>query len=91
MKTQIWSKTKIGQGASIFTLLFIALMGLKVLNVGIRLPLPSPVIAILGIIGFIMGIISVLKFKDRAVFVFLSIFVGLLIIFWGAAEIIFPH
>ena len=70
---------------------FAALMGLKVLNVGIRLPLPSPVIAILGIIGFIMGIISVLKCKDRAVFVFLSIFVGLLIIFWGAAEIIFPH
>jgi len=88
-----------GQGAIVIALaarrgkriLFIALMGLKVLNVGIRLPLPSPVIAILGIIGFIMGIISVLKFKDRAVFVFLSIFVGLLIIFWGAAEIIFPH
>lgn len=91
MKIQIWSKTKIGKWASIFTLLFIVLMGLKALNIGIRLPLPSPIIAILEVIGFVMGIISIFKNKDKSLFVLLSILVGLLIVFWVAAEIAFPH
>jgi hypothetical protein len=91
MKIQIWSKTKVGKWASILTLLFIVLMGLKVLNIGIRLPLPSKVIAMLGVIGFTLGIISIFKNKDRSLFVLLSIPVGLLIIFWVAAEIAFPH
>lgn len=91
MKIQIWSKTKIGKWASILTLLFIVLMGLKALNIGIRLPLPSPIIAVLGVIGFALGVISFFKNKDRSLFVLLSLPVGLLIIFWVAAEIVFPH
>ncbi|NLW79488.1 MAG: hypothetical protein GXY32_08780 [Ruminococcaceae bacterium] len=91
MKIQIWSKTKIGKWASILTLLFIVLMGLKALNIGIRLPLPSPIIAMLGVIGFVLGIISIFKNKDRSLCVLLSIPIGLLIIFWIGAEIAFPH
>ena len=91
MKIQILSKTKIGKWASLFTLLFIVLMGLKALNIGIRLPLPSPFIAVLGVIGFVLGVISIFKNKDRSLSVLLSIPVGLLIIFWVAAEIAFPH
>jgi hypothetical protein len=45
----------------------------------------------LGAIGFILGLISIFKNKDRSLFVLLSIPVGLLIIFWVAAEIAFPH
>lgn len=51
MKIQILSKTKIGKWASLLTLLFIVLMGLKAMNIGIRLPFPSPFIAVLGVIG----------------------------------------
>lgn len=91
MKIQLWAKTKTGKWASSLTLLFILLMGLKALNLGIRLPLPSPVIAGLGVIGFILAIVSIVKNKDRSLFVLLSIPVGLLIIFWVAAEIAFPH
>lgn len=93
MKIKIWSKTKIGQWASILTLLFIVLMALKLsaLAITIRLPFPSPFIALLGVIGFVLGIISIFKNKDRSIFVFLSIPVGLLIIFWVGAEIAFPH
>ncbi len=91
IKTQILSKTKIGKWASLLTLLFIVLMGLKALNIGIRLPLPSPFIAVFGVIGFVLGIISRFKNKDRSLSVLLSIPVGLLIIFWVAAEIAFPH
>jgi hydrogenase/urease accessory protein HupE len=93
MKIQIWSKTKTGKWASIFTLLFIVLMAIKlsVLAITIQLPFPVPFIAGLGVIGFTLGIISVFKNKDRSFFVLLSIPVGLLIIFWVAAEIVFPH
>ncbi|MDD4592905.1 MAG: hypothetical protein PHG06_21165 [Parabacteroides sp.] len=81
MKTQILSKTKTGKWASLLTLLFIVLMGLKALNIGIRLPLSSPFIAVFGVIGFVLGIISRFKNKDRSLSVLLSIPVGLLIIF----------
>ncbi len=93
MKIQIWSKTKTGKWASILTLLFIVLMALKLsaLAITIRLPFPSPIIAGLGVIGFVLGIISTFKNKDRSLFVLLSIPVGLLIIFWVAVEIAFPH
>jgi membrane associated rhomboid family serine protease len=93
MKIQIWSKSKIGKWASILTLLFIVLMALKLstLAITIRLPFPSPFIAALGVIGFVLGLISIFKNKDKSLFVLLSIPVGLLIIFWVAAEIAFPH
>lgn len=93
MKIQIWSKTKIGKWSSILTLLFIGLMALKLsaLAITIRIPFPSPFIAGLGVIGFVLGVISIFKNKDRSLFVLLSMPVGLLIVFWVAAEIAFPH
>ncbi len=93
MKIQILSKTKSGKWASILTLLFIVLMAIKLsaLAITIRLPFPSPFIAGLGVIGFILGIVSFFKNKDRSLFVLLSLPVGLLIIFWVAAEMAFPH
>jgi len=93
MKIQLWSKTTAGKWATILTLLFIVLMSLKLLTLGIsiRIPLPTPFIAGLGVIGFIMGIVSFVKNKDRSLLTLLSIPIGLLIIFWIAAEIMFPH
>ncbi len=89
MKIQIWSKTKVGQSAACFILLFIILMILKFFTY--RIPLPTPVIACLGIIGFILGTISVVKNKDRSLLTFLSILIGLLVVLWVVAEILFPH
>jgi len=93
MKTQLFSKTTTGKWAAILTLLFIVLMSLKLSTLAmlIRLPLPTPFIAVLGVIGFIMGIISIVKNKDRALLTLLSIPIGLLIICWTIAEIAVPH
>lgn len=93
MKIQFWSKTKAGKYAANFTLLFIVLMFLKFFALGnsVRIPLPTPFIAGLGVIGFIMGIVSVVKNKDRSLLTILSIIIGLLIIFWVAGEIAYPH
>ena len=90
MKIQIWSKSKSGKWAAILTMLFIVAMLLKQMTLGI-LPLPTPFIAVIGVIGFIFGIISLVKNKDRSLLTLLSIIIGLLIIFWVAAEIAFPH
>lgn len=47
----------------------------------IRLPLPTLFLAVIGVAGFVMGVISIVKNKDRALLTLLSIPVGLLIIF----------
>lgn len=90
---QLYSKTTSGKWAAILTLLFIALMAIKLsaLTMLIRLPLPTPVLAVIGVIGFLLGIISIVKNKDRSILTLLAILLGLLIVLWTTAEIIFPH
>jgi hypothetical protein len=93
MKMQFWSKTTTGKWAAGLTLAFIVLMALKMVGLGvaIRLPLPSPALALMGVVGFVMGLIAVIKYKDRALLTLLSIPVGIIIIAWTIAEIAFPH
>lgn len=93
VKMQLYSKATTGKWAAILTLLFIALIAIKfsALDMLIRLPLPTLFLAIIGVVGFLLGIISIVKNKDRAILTLLSIPIGLLIILWTAAEIIFPH
>lgn len=93
MKIQLWPKTTAGIWATSLTLLFIVLMSLKLSTLAmlIRLPLPTPLIAVIGVAGFIVGVVSIIKNKDRALLTLLSIPVGLLIVFWTIAEIAVPH
>lgn len=93
MKMQLYSKRPAGKWAGILTLLFIVLMTIKLsaLAMLIRLPLPTPFLAIIGVIGFALGMISVVKNKDRSILTLLAILIGLLIILWTALEIAFPH
>ncbi len=92
MKIQLWSQTKTGKWAASLTIIFIVLIALKLMNLAIiRLPFPTPLIAVFGVIGFVMGLISIIKNKDRALLTLLSIPIGLLIIFWVAAEIAFSY
>lgn len=68
MKIQLWPKTTAGIWATSLTLLFIVLMSLKLSTLAmlIRLPLPTPLIAVIGVAGFIVGVVSIIKNKDRA-------------------------
>jgi len=89
MKIKLFSHSKIGKWAFILLLLFIVLMYLKFL--AYRIPLPSPAIALLGVAAMVMGIVSFIKHKDRSILTLLSILVGLLIVVWVAAEIMYPY
>ncbi len=93
MKIHLWPKTKAGKWAAVLTLLFIVSMSIKstALSILIRLPLPTPILAVIGVAGFVMGVIAIVKNKDRALLTLLSIPAGLLIIFWTVLEIAFPH
>lgn len=93
MKMQIWPKKTVGKWAAILTLFFIVSISIKLLGLAmfIRLPLPTPFLAVVGVGGFVMGVMSIVKNKDRAIFTLLSIPIGILIIFGTVAEIVFPH
>ena len=55
------------------------------------IPFPTPAIAGLGVIGFVLGITSMIINKDRSLLTLLSVILGLLVVLWIAAEILFPH
>ena len=88
MKITLAPITRAGKWAAGLSIVFIVLMSLKIMGL---MPLPSPAIVALGFIGFVIGIVAIIKNKERSILVFLSIPVGLLIIFWTAAELIYPH
>lgn len=88
MKIQLGSKTATGKAAAVLSLMFIVLITLKI---RVAIPLPTFLIAGIGLAGFLAGLIAVVKNKDRSLLVLLSVLVGVLIILWTAAEIAFPH
>lgn len=92
MKTQLLPKSKVGIGAAVFSLLFVVIMAMKLLasntSFNLRIPLPTPAIAVLGVIGLFLGLIAVFKYKDKALFTLLSIPIGTIIVVWFTAEFI---
>ena len=60
--------------------------------------LPSPVIVmavvadyISGIAAFVIGLISIIKSKERSILVFLVVVVGVIALLFLLGEVIFPH
>lgn len=88
MKVTLWPKSDLGKWSARLSIAFIILISLKIMNAA---PMPTFTIAILGLVGFFMGIVAMIKNKERSIPIFLSIVVGLLIIFWTVAEFIYPH
>ena len=88
MKATFTPKTSAGKWSAGLSIAFIVLIGLKIMDL---MRIPSPVIVALGFIGFVIGIVAIIKNKERSILVFLSIPVGLLIVFSAAAELIYPY
>ena len=47
--------------------------------------------AILAVSSFFTGIIGIIRNRERAIFVYISTVIGLFVLLFGLAEIIFPH
>jgi len=79
MKITFLPKTNLGKKAVVLSMVFIILLCLQSLK---WMPLPTFIIAALGLIGSIKGFQAITKYKERAVLVILSIPLGVIIIFW---------
>jgi hypothetical protein len=88
MKIKFLPKSTLGKWAAGLGIAFIILIAVKILG---SLPLPTFFIAALGLAGFVTGIVAIFKNRDRAILIFLSFVVGLIIILWIILEFIFPH
>mgnify|MGYP003592946936 CR=1 FL=1 len=87
MKPLANARTKIGKSAAILSASYIVLMTLKLT---IRLPLPSPVIALLALAGLVCAILALVR-KDRGFWIWFALLQGLLVLTWVIAEFLFPH
>lgn len=88
MKTTFAPKTSTGKWALGLSLAFIVLITLKIMG---SMPLPTFGIAAIGLIGFIVGVLAIIKNKERSILTFIPILVGLVILLWTAAELLYPH
>lgn len=57
----------------------------------LKLAIPVSLAGISGILSFFLGIVSMMKDKERSISVILSTLVGAFILFWTLSEILFPH
>jgi len=88
MKRPILPKTKQGTWAAALAIIFIIFILMKMMGL---MPLPTFFIAAIGLAGFIMGIIALIRNGERALLNYLPLVAGLIILLWIAAELLFPH
>jgi len=88
MRFTFLPKTKLGKWAVGLSIVFIILILAKMQG---SIPIPTFAIAAFGLAGFILSIVAIFKSKDRSILNLLPLLVGLLILLWIAAELIFPH
>ncbi len=87
MKLGFLPKTTPGKWSVGLGIVFIILIWTKIQY---SIHMPTFAIAAFGLAGLFTGIAAIFR-KDRSVLNFLPILVGLLILLWIAAELIFPH
>ncbi len=88
MKFTFFPKTTLGKWAVGLSAAFIVFILLKMLG---AMPLPVFAIAAIGLAGFVLSLVAIFKDKDRSLLQILPLLTGALILFWTAAELIFPH
>jgi hypothetical protein len=57
----------------------------------LALAIPVLLVGISGIAAFFIGIIGIIKSKDRSVAVFIATIIGFFILLFVLAEVLFPH
>lgn len=88
MKTTFVPMTSSGKLAAVLSLAFIILISLKMNG---TMPLPTFAIAAIGMLGFLIAVFAFFSNKERSILIYLSLLVGFVILFWTAAELLFPH
>lgn len=96
-------KTKIGKLSAgligafvVFLVLFYILVasgqrGGETFFSNLVLTIPILLAGVCGIVGFVTGLMAIIKQRERNALVFIAVVIGALVILWIAAEFIFPH
>jgi hypothetical protein len=88
MKLYFSPKTRLDKWSLGLSIVFIIMITLKMLGF---MPLPTFAIAILGVAGSVTSLVAIFINKDKSVLILLPVLIGLIILFWIIAEIVFPH
>lgn len=81
-------KNTLGKWSIGLSAVFIILIWLKI---QFNIPVMTFLIAALGLAGFFTSIVSIIKYKEKTLLYLIPILVGLVIIWWIAGEIMYPH
>ena len=96
-------KSKLGKWSIGLIIAFFALLGVFALFImsgerggatyfsNLKLAILGTLAGVCAISSFGVGLASIIKNKERSVFVFLSSSLGLLVFLWILAEVLFPH
>jgi hypothetical protein len=55
------------------------------------LTVPMLIAGTCAIVSLVVGIVGVVKSRERSVIVYVAMLIGLLVLFWVIAELAFPH
>lgn len=103
MKVHFMPRTRLGKWSTWLIVAFVVFYAIFYLFVAsgqrggatffsnLYLAVPVVIAAISGIAAFFTGIIGVIKSRERAILVYLAILIGLLVLLFCLAEILFPH
>ena len=103
MKVNFIPKTYLGKWSVYLIISFFVFLGLffVFVNLGerggetffsnLKLTIPMMIAGISGVGSFFTGVISVFKNKEKSVLVFLSTLIGLFVLWFVSAEVLFPH
>jgi hypothetical protein len=84
MKAKLAPSSKLGLVAVIVSGIFVLLGAFKLLapRLHFGLPLSMQHLAVVGLIGSLIGLVALLKFKDKSVLTIVTIIIGALIALW---------
>ena len=103
MKLHFMPKTALGKWSVALIVAFIVLLvsfqilvasgqrGGETFFSALILTVPILIAGISGVSAFVTGLIGVIRSRERSISVYLAVTIGLLVLLWGLAEIIFPH
>ena len=57
----------------------------------LALAMPSLLSGVSGVFAFLTGLIGVIRNRERSILVFLAMLIGLFVLLFCLAEVIFPH
>ncbi|NLW89447.1 MAG: hypothetical protein GXY43_06995 [Clostridiaceae bacterium] len=90
MKAKLAPSSKLGLAAVVVSGILVLLGAIRLLGTRLRfgLPLSMQHLAVVGLLGSLLGLIALLKFKDKSILTIATIVIGVLIAVWLVLEYI---